>query len=72
MNPTATRLLNMTARDVIGSVVKFRSPKTDRIRTGKIRGISAEGVRVVTPTHDPFMLRWEHLLEVIEPEGAKV
>jgi hypothetical protein len=71
MNPTAKRLLATPAGQVIGMVVKFRSPKTDRIRTGKIRGISAEGVRVVTPTHDPFMLKWEHLLEVIEPEGAK-
>ena len=71
MNPTATRILSMTARDVIGSVVKFRSPKTDRIRTGKIRGISANGVRVVCPNDDTFLLLWEHLLEVIEQEGAK-
>jgi hypothetical protein len=71
MNPTATRLLNITTREFIGSVVKFRSPKTDRIRTGKIRGISANGVCVVCPNDDTFLLQWEHLLEVVEGKDGK-
>lgn len=71
MNPVAARLLNMTARDVIGTVVKFRSPRSLRVRAGKIRGISATGVRVATSKGDPFVLTWGDLLEIVEPKGVK-
>lgn len=69
MNPTAETLLNTSARDVIGLVVTFRSPKSKRIRKGKIRGISATGVRVATLDGDPFLLLWEHLISVVGGEG---
>jgi len=57
-------LLDMSARDVIGMRIKFLSPKSLRVRRGIIRGISATGVRVVTPTGDPFILLWSEILEI--------
>jgi hypothetical protein len=71
MNPVATQLLDTPARQVIGTIITFRSPKTLRVRQGRIRGISATGVRVVTPTGDPFILVWSDLLEVVNGKGAK-
>jgi len=57
-------LLDMSARDVIGMRIKFLSPKSLRVRRGIIRGISATGVRIVTPTGDPFILLWSEILEI--------
>lgn len=57
-------LLDMSARDVIGMRIKFLSPKSMRVRRGIIRGISATGVRIVTPTGDPFILLWSEILEI--------
>jgi hypothetical protein len=58
-------LLDMSARDVIGTKIKFLSPKSMRVRRGIVRGISATGVRVVTPTGDPFILLWSEILEIL-------
>ena len=68
MNPVQSRLLNMTARDVIGTIIKFRSPKSLRVRLGRITSISGSGVRVVTPKASTFFLVWSDLLEVVEPK----
>jgi hypothetical protein len=57
-------LLDMSARDVIGTKIKFLSPKSLRVRRGIVRGISATGVRAVTPTGDPFILLWSEILEI--------
>jgi hypothetical protein len=57
-------LLDMSARDVIGTKIKFLSPKSMRVRRGIVRGISATGVRIVTPTGDPFILLWSEILEI--------
>jgi hypothetical protein len=57
-------LLDMSARDVIGTKIKFLSPKSLRVRRGIVRGISATGVRIVTPTGDPFILLWSEILEI--------
>lgn len=66
MNPTATALLDMSARNVIGTIVKYRSPKSTRVRTGRITCISAAGVRVVSPHDTTFFLGWSDLLEIVE------
>jgi hypothetical protein len=58
-------LLDMSAREVIGMSVKFLSPKSMRVRRGIIRGISATGVRAVTPSGDPFILLWSEILEIL-------
>jgi len=58
-------LLDMSARDVIGMRIKFLSPKSLRVRRGIIRGISATGVRAVTPSGDPFILLWSEILEIL-------
>lgn len=70
MNPIAARLLNMTARDVIGTAVKFRSPKTLRVRTGRIFAISGGGVRVIGRRGVKFFLGWSDLLEVVDMRRA--
>lgn len=70
MNPVATNLLNLPARSVIGTVVKFRSPKSLRVRQGRITCISAAGVRVVTPKASTFFLAWSDLLEILNANGA--
>jgi hypothetical protein len=57
-------LLDMSAREVIGMSIKFLSPKSLRVRRGTIRGISATGVRAVTPAGDPFILLWSEILEI--------
>lgn len=64
MTAASEMLLDMSARDVIGTQIKFLSPKSMRVRRGIIRGISATGVRVVTPTGDPFILLWSEILEI--------
>ena len=64
MTAVSERLLDMSAREVIGIKIKFLSPKSLRVRRGIIRGISATGVRVVTPTGDPFILTWGEILEI--------
>ena len=64
MTAVSEMLLDMSARDVIGTKIKFRSFRTLRVRRGIIRGISATGVRVVTPTGDPFILTWGEILEI--------
>lgn len=70
MNPVATNLLSLPARDVIGTVVKFRSPHTDRVRVAPITSISASGVRVLTKRDGLlYFLAWSDLIEVVE-EGA--
>ena len=66
MSPVQSRLLNMTARDVIGTVIKFRSPKTYRVRTGRIFAISAGGVRVIGHRGSKMFLNWSDLLEVVD------
>jgi hypothetical protein len=65
MTAVADLLLDMSARDVIGTKIKFLSPKSMRVRRGIVRGISATGVRVVTPTGDPFILLWSEILEIL-------
>jgi hypothetical protein len=70
MTPLQSRLLNMTARDVIGTVIKFRSPKTLRFRTGRIFAISGGGVRVIGRRGVKFFLGWSDLLEVVDMRGA--
>ena len=70
MNPVASALLNMTARDVIGTVVKFRSPKTLRVRRGRIVRISAGGVRVICPKGGQFYIGWSDLLEIVDMRRA--
>jgi len=65
MTAVADLLLDMSARDVIGTKIKFLSPKSVRVRRGIVRGISATGVRVVTPTGDPFILLWSEILEIL-------
>jgi hypothetical protein len=64
MTAVADTLLDMSAREVIGMRIKFLSPKSLRVRRGIIRGISATGVRIVTPTGDPFILLWSEILEI--------
>jgi hypothetical protein len=64
MTAVSEMLLDMSAREVIGTKIKFLSPKSMRVRRGIIRGISATGVRVVTPTGDPFILTWGEILEI--------
>jgi len=64
MTAVADTLLDMSAREVIGMRIKFLSPKSMRVRRGIIRGISATGVRIVTPTGDPFILLWSEILEI--------
>jgi hypothetical protein len=64
MTAVADTLLDMSAREVIGMRIKFLSPKSLRVRRGIIRGISATGVRAVTPTGDPFILLWSEILEI--------
>ena len=64
MTAVADLHLDMSARDVIGTKIKFLSPKSMRVRRGIIRGISATGVRIVTPTGDPFILLWSEILEI--------
>jgi hypothetical protein len=64
MTAVADLLLDMSAREVIGMRIKFLSPKSLRVRRGIIRGISATGVRIVTPTGDPFILLWSEILEI--------
>ena len=64
MTAVSEMLLDMSARDVIGTRIKFLSPKSMRVRRGIIRGISATGVRAVTPTGDPFILLWSEILEI--------
>lgn len=65
MTAVADTLLDMSAREVVGMRIKFLSPKSMRVRRGIIRGISATGVRVVTPTGDPFILLWSEILEIL-------
>lgn len=60
----------MTARDVIGTIIKFRSPKSLRVRMGRITCISGSGVRVVTPKANTFFLVWSDLLEVVDMRRA--
>ena len=64
MTAVSEMLLDMSAREVIGTRIKFLSPKSMRVRRGIIRGISATGVRAVTPTGDPFILLWSEILEI--------
>jgi hypothetical protein len=64
MTAVSDLLLDMSAREVIGMRIKFLSPKSLRVRRGIIRGISATGVRIVTPTGDPFILLWSEILEI--------
>ena len=64
MTAVSEMLLDMSAREVIGTQIKFRSFRALRVRRGIIRGISATGVRVVTPTGDPFILTWGEILEI--------
>lgn len=64
MSEVAEMLLDMSAREVIGTKIKFLSPKSMRVRRGIIRGISATGVRVATPSGDPFILLWSEILEI--------
>ena len=64
MTAVSEMLLDMSAREVIGTKIKFLSPKSMRVRRGIIRGISATGVRAVTPTGDPFILLWSEILEI--------
>jgi hypothetical protein len=64
MTAVANVLLDMSAREVIGMSIKFLSPKSMRVRRGIIRGISATGVRAVTPSGDPFILLWSEILEI--------
>ena len=64
MTAVADTLLDMSAREVIGRRIKYLSPKSMRVRRGIVRGISATGVRVVTPTGDPFILLWSEILEI--------
>jgi hypothetical protein len=66
MTPIAETLLNLPAREVIGTTVKFRSPKTLRVRTGHVVSISAGGVRVAAPHRAEFFLAWSDLLETTE------
>jgi hypothetical protein len=65
MTAVSDLLLDMSAREVIGMRIKFLSPKSLRVRRGIIRGISATGVRVVTPSGDPFILLWSEILEIV-------
>jgi hypothetical protein len=65
MTAVADLLLDMSAREVIGMRIKFLSPKSLRVRRGIVRGISATGVRIVTPTGDPFILLWSEILEIL-------
>jgi hypothetical protein len=71
MSQVSETLLATPAGQVIGALISFKSEKSGRIRQGKIRGIHADGVRVVTATGDPFLLKWDDVINVIEPEGAK-
>lgn len=64
MTAVAEMLLDMSAREVIGTRIKFLSPKSMRVRRGIVRGISATGVRVSTPAGDPFILLWSEILEI--------
>lgn len=64
MTAVSEMLLDMSARDVIGTRIKFLSPKSMRVRRGIVRGISATGVRAVTPAGDPFILLWSEILEI--------
>jgi hypothetical protein len=64
MTAVENALLDMSAREVIGTRIKFLSPKSMRVRRGIVRGISATGVRIVTPTGDPFILLWSEILEI--------
>lgn len=63
MNPHAEKLLSMSARDVIGSTIKFRSLKSNRTRTGNITSISASGVRVITYDSKQAIVTWPEILE---------
>lgn len=65
-----SRLLDMTARDVIGTVVKFRSPKTHRVKTGRIVAISGGGVRVIGRRGVQSFLYWSDLLEIVDMRRA--
>lgn len=67
-----SRLLDTSARDVIGTVIKFRSPKSLRVRMGRITSISGSGVRVVTPKASTFYLVWSDLLEIVEPQNPTI
>ena len=65
MSAVQSHLLDQSARQVIGTVVKFRNPKSLRVCRGRITSISGSGVRVVTPKAKTFFLVWSDLLEVI-------
>ena len=63
MSPHAEKLLSMSARDVIGSTIKFRSLKSNRTRTGNITSISASGVKVITYDSKQAIVTWSEILE---------
>ena len=65
MTAVGSSLLDLPARNVIGTVVKFRNPKSLRVRQGRITSISASGVRVVSSHATTFFLSWGDLLEIV-------
>ena len=64
-SPVGNALLDLSARTVIGTVVKFRNPKSLRVRSGRSTSISASGVRVVSSHATTFFLVWSDLLEIV-------
>ena len=71
MNPHAEKLLSMSARDVIGSTIKFRSLKSNRTRTGNITSISASGVKLITLDRRLMIVGWSEILEVTNKQGVE-
>jgi hypothetical protein len=64
MTAVGSTLLDLPARTVIGTVIKFRSPRSLRVRSGRITSISASGVRVISSHATTFFLSWGDLLEI--------
>jgi len=64
MTAVGSALLDLPTRTVIGTVIKFRSPKSLRVRSGRITSISASGVRVISSHDANFFLVWSDILEI--------
>lgn len=66
MSPHASLILDMPVRRAIGTVIKFRSHRTLRVRRGRIVRVCGSGVRVVGRKLVASFVAWDSVLEIEE------